>query len=110
MFERFLSIYKSPTTVNYFSTATSTANTTTIANINTATLKEQNIKNEKILQKYPVFKNGARKNFYPLMGLALVISVGVAELYWNFYVIPRRNKRDKWFKDHGIEYTPLIEI
>lgn len=59
---------------------------------------------------YPIYKNGAKTFFYPTLGLGILLSIGVAEIYWRFYVIPRRDKRDKWFKDRGIEYKPLIEI
>lgn len=59
---------------------------------------------------YPIYKNGAKTFFYPTLVLGIMLSIGVAEVYWRFYVIPRRDKRDKWFKDRGIEYKPLIEI
>lgn len=57
----------------------------------------------------PVLEGAGRRWFLRHVGISLAVSVALAEVYWRLYALPRRNRRDEYYRRQGVEWTKIVE-
>lgn len=58
---------------------------------------------------YPIYRNAGKRWFIRHFLIALGAGIGVAELYWRLYEVPRKKKRDEFYSNLGVKYRKIID-
>lgn len=57
----------------------------------------------------PVLEGAARRWFYKHVGISMVVGIVAAEAWYRGYEIPRREKRNRYYEELGVKWTPIVE-
>lgn len=57
----------------------------------------------------PVLEGAARRWFFKHITIATALGVLGGEIWWRGYALPRREARDKYFADLGVEWTRIVD-
>ena len=57
----------------------------------------------------PVIAGTARRWFFLHFSIAMGLGFVFAEAWWRLYALPRRNRRDAYFREQGITWTSLVD-
>lgn len=60
-------------------------------------------------RKPPVFAGAGRRWVFLNLAISVALGFTAAELYWRLYALPRREKRDKYYRDRGVDWVRLVD-
>lgn len=57
----------------------------------------------------PVIKGSASRAFFKHLTISVLLAVAAGELWWRGYVVPRRMRRDEYFRKNGVTFVHPYE-
>ncbi len=57
----------------------------------------------------PVLEGAGRRWFFRHLGIGLGLGFLFAEAFWRLHAVPRRSRRDQYYKELGVEWTKIID-
>ena len=57
----------------------------------------------------PVIEGTARRWFFKHLTLATLLGLSMAELWWRGYALPRRDRRDAYYRNLGVDWVRIVD-
>ncbi len=57
----------------------------------------------------PILEGAGRRWFFRHLGLGIGLGVVLAEAWWRLWALPRRERRDAYYRSIGVDWTRLVD-